>query len=47
MTAVADAGYRDYHYDSEHCGFSYPDDIYSSISPKVFRKSVYFVGKLK
>lgn len=47
MTAVADAGYRDYHYDSEHCGFSYPDNIYSSISPKVFRKSVYFVGKLK
>ncbi|WP_369115045.1 hypothetical protein AB4X16_12555 [Edwardsiella tarda] len=47
MTAVADEDYGFYHYNDEHCGFSYPSDIYSKITPKVFRKSVYFVGKLK
>lgn len=47
MTEVANTGYDEYLHDEEHCGFTYPEDIYSRASPKVYRRSVYFVGKLK
>ncbi|EPF2604469.1 hypothetical protein [Pectobacterium versatile] len=47
MTSVTVGGYSQCQFNNEHCGFSFPDDIYSDMSPKVYRKSVYFTGKLK
>lgn len=36
-------------FSNEHCGFSYPDEIYESMDPKpkILRKSVFYWGELK
>lgn len=47
MKEVAKEGYHSHQFDNEHCGFTFPDDIYSEVKPKVFKKSIYFVGELK
>ncbi|WP_099074366.1 hypothetical protein [Proteus alimentorum] len=47
MSSVAIEGYNLNYFNSEHCGFYFPDDIYSNLKPKVYRKSAYFIGKLK
>ncbi len=47
MTEVANADYKEYLHDKEHCSFSYPNDIYLKAYPKVYCSSIYFVGKLK
>lgn len=47
MKEVAKGGYSQNHFDNEHCGFSFDDEIYSEFGPKVYRKSVYFVGEMK